>query len=378
MRIEASLVVVVLLSGCRVAYQAPAPRELPPVEGTRRDRTDYGDAARIRVAEQQCLSGLSPRAVASAFRAVDEVADALLDLCSIGIVDDDPMVWHVWCGSDALFDSGHYLPPEGRSVLCGRGEPSGSAFECIGHILGRHLLSREMSEHVEGVEIVTVGSVDREPLAPGTEFLQENPCTNLQREMGRSADQQWSPPEHRPGHAERAGIWNRRLSWCRAAYSALEVRRGISGSVRSRLEIAAIGSGTDWLDHWREGHEELRCPTSPDVSGEHRPTQCRDARRVDLFVRVRAREGSAGAGDCDPPSGLPGDRSGRALYCFAECRARAAVGRNPHGYSAPVSPGDLLFTRPPIRDVPEDWIVQSSSRRIANSPSIRRLLLGEE
>lgn len=377
MRGGAMLLIVVLVGGCRVTYQAPPPRELPPVESTRRDRTDYGDAPAIRVAERQCLSGLSPRAVASAFRAVDEVAEALLDLCSIGIVDDDPMVWHVWCGSDALFDSGHYLPPDGRMVTCGQGGAADSAFECIGHILGRHLLSEEMSEHVEGVEIVTVGSVDREPLAPGTEFLRENPCTNLQEELSLSPDQRWLPPEERPTSEERAGIWNRRLSWCRAAYSALEVRRGISGSVRGRLELAAIGSGTDWLDHWRVEHEASGCPTSPEVSGETRATQCRDARRVDLFVRVRAREGSAGAGECEPPNGLPGAGSGQALYCFAECRARAAVGRNPHGYNDPVSPGDLLFTRPPIRDVPRTWIVQSGSHRIANTPSIRRLLLGE-
>ncbi len=361
-------------SGCRATYVAPPARELPPVEPTRRGQVDHGDAPAIRVAEQRCLSGLSPRAVASAFRAVDEVADALLDLCTIGIVDDDPLVWHVWCGSDALFRSGHYLPPEERSVPCG-GRTADSAFGCIGDILGRHLLSPEMSEHVEGVEIVTVGSVDREPLAPGTAFLLENPCTDLQAELGLPPERRWEVPEARPRHEARAGIWNRRLSWCRAASSAWQLRRGMASAARGRLELAAIGAGTDWLDDWRDEHPDQRCPTPPEVSGEHRPTQCRDARRVDLFVRVRAREGTAGAGECRPPGGLPGGESGEALYCYAECRARAAVGRNPQGYQAPESPPELLFTRPPLLDAPEDWIVRSLGPRIANTPSVRRLLL---
>jgi hypothetical protein len=363
-----------VVTSCRETYVAPPPRELPPVGPTRRGTTDPGDAPTIRVAEQRCLSGLSPRAVASAFRAVDEVADALLDLCSIGIVDDDPLVWHVWCGSDALFRSGHYLPAEARSVPCG-GESASSAFECIGRIMGRHLLSAEMSEHVEAVEIVTVGSVDREPLAPSAAFLMENPCSDLQAELGLSGELRWTTPEGRPGHEERAGLWNQRLSWCRAASSALQLRRGMSGAARGRLDLSAIGAGMDWLDDWRATHADQRCPTPPEVSGESRPTQCRDARRVDLFVRVRAREGTAGAGECSPPRSLPGGASGQALYCYSECRARAAVGRNPHGYRVPESPADLLFTRPPVLEAPRDWIVQSTAPRIANTPSVRRLLL---
>ena len=360
-----------VVSACRQTYQAPPPRELPPVESSHWEMEDHGAASTIRAAETQCLTKLSPRAVASAFRAVDEVADALLDLCSIGIVNDDPLVWHVWCGSDALFDPGFYLPPEGRSVDCD-GSRADSAFECMGRILGRHLLGDQMSAHVQGVELVSIGSVDRQPINLNGQFV-ESPCTELQQELRLPASRRWEPLEEAPeGRGDRE-VWNRRLSWCRAASSALQLSQGMAASSNSRVRLAAVGAGTDWLDHWRRQNEEQRCPTPPSVSGEQQPGQCRDARRVDLFIRVAAVEGSAQVERCDAPSALRDD-SAQALYCYSECLARAAVGRNPQGYRAPSSPQELLFTDRGA-DPPPGWIVQSRGRREVNVRSVRQLFL---
>ncbi len=364
-----------VLIGCRQVYRAPPPRDLPPVDALDHGTDDSGDATAIRVAETACLKGLSPRAVASAFRAVDEVADELLDLCSIGIVGDDPLVWHLWCGADALFDSGFYLPPAGRSVDCG-GERAGSAFECLGRILGRHLLSAEMSAHVQGVEVVSLGSVDRQPINANGQFVSD-PCPELQEELSLPAARRWAPPDGEGETVEEPReVWNRRLSWCRAAYSALQLREGMEVATR-RVQIAAIGAGTDWLDHWREAQDGgVQCPTAPAVSGERLPGQCRDARRVDVFIRVRAEEGSIRAAECHAPSRIRGD-SARALYCYAECQARAAVGRNPQGYRAASSPPNLLFGTTMGNTVPEGWLVQSTGRRPVNLISLRSLFLSD-
>jgi len=371
--VGAAFLTSVALCGCRVTYVAPPARELPPVRGTGHGADDHGDAPAIRTAEAECRSQLSPRAVASAFRAVDEVADALLDLCTIGIVDDDPLVWHVWCGSDALFDSGHYLPPEGRTVSC-EGHRVGSAFECMGRIVGRHLLAPAMSEHVQGVEIVSIGSVDRQPINMVGQFVSD-PCLDLQEELSVPTARRWGALAEGEGGATDRSEWNRRLSWCRAAYSALQLRRGLGGEVSGRVELAAIGSGTEWLDHWRDQSGDGRtCPTPAAVSGERLPGQCRDARRVDVWLRVRATEGRAREAGCDAPR-LSGE-SAEALYCYADCSARAAVGRDPLRLRAPSSSPNLLFGRSSGRaDV--DWIVQSTGRRPLNLSSIRSLLLGD-
>jgi len=384
----ALLLGVLLVAGgaaCRRSYVAPPARELPPVAPTDWARPDYGDAPTIRAAEQQCLNKLSPRAVASAFRAVDEVATALLDLCTIGIVNDDPLVWHVWCGSDALFDSGFYLPPEGRSLSC-EGQRAGSVFECMGQILERHLLSSEMSAHVGGVEIVSLGSVDHQPINRNGQFAR-NPCTELQEELGLPSERRWTALD---GTSEEGSdidegegttdapreVWNERLSWCRAAYSALQLQRGLVSS-RGRVKVAAIGAGTDWLDHWSEHHPGRSCPTAPAVSGERQPGQCRDARRVDLFIRVRAEQGEARVEDCSPPATIGRSDSAQALYCYSECQARAAVGRNTEGYRAPTSPTNLLFGQTMGNRAPEGWVVQGVNDQTINLISIRRLFLGE-
>jgi hypothetical protein len=364
--------------GCRQVYTAPPPRELPPVDPVARGRDDGGDATAIRVAESQCLASLSPRAVASAFRAVDEVADELLDLCTIGIVDDDPLVWHLWCGSDALFASGFYLPPAGRSVDCG-GRSAGSVFECVGRILGRHLLGAEMSAHVQGVEIVSLGSVDRQPINLAGQFA-EAPCPELQQELALPAEARWAArgdvgeaeEAEEPADADRE-IWNRRLSWCRAAYSALQLRQGMQAA-SSRDQLAAIGAGTDWLDRWSENNGGAPCPTAPAASGERQPGQCRDARRVDVFIRVRAELGTERAAECDAPARVRGD-SAESLYCFAECQNRASVGRNPSGHTAPASPPNLLFGTTMGNTPPGAWIVHSTARRIINMVSVRSLFL---
>lgn len=367
--------VALLLIACRTTYPAPPAREPAPLAASSFGATDSGDAERIRMAENACLSGLSPRAVSAAFQAVDEVAEALVDLCSIGIVNDDPLVWHVWCGSDALFSSGHYLPPQGNTVACEGGNAS-SAFECIGRILGRHLLSRDMSAHVEGVEIVSIGSVDRQRVAAESEFLRE-PCADLQRELGLGASARFSPAEGTPSDDDRAGVWNQRLSWCRAAFSAREMQRGMARQVGASYELGAIGAATDWLDNWRRVRR-TPCPTSARASGESGRGQCRDARRVDVFIRVEAREGGRPEEACRPPNEIAGGDSGRALYCLADCQARAAIGRNPQGYQAPRSPSDLLFGTSRAA-TPEGWLVdRAASGAAVNTASVRQLLLRQQ
>lgn len=355
-----------LLVGCRATYPAPEGRTVPALRSTTWGRADTGDVSSIQRAERACLAGLSPRAVSAAFQAVDEVAEALVDLCSIEIVGDDPLVWHVWCGSDALFLPGHYLAAGGE-VACDGGTAR-TAFECIGRILARHVLDRTMRQHVEGVEIVSIGSVDRQRLAADSQFLAE-PCTDLQRELGLAEDARWSAPAEPPTDDERAGVWNARLSWCRAAFGAREMQRGMASAIGGDYELAAIGAGTDWLDH------RGRCPTPASVSGERGRGQCRDARRVDLFIRVKAREGRAAAEPCRPPSDVAGGPSGEALYCYADCQARAAIGRNTQGFSAPGSAPDLLFG-PPRAGAPEDWIGdRSAGGAPVNTASVRDLLL---
>ncbi len=370
MRRLAALMALVALAGCRATYPAPEGRTVASLSPSRWSRTDTGDLATIRRAEQTCLAGLSPRAVSAAFQAVDEVAEALTDSCSIQIVGDDPLVWHVWCGSDALFQSGHYLAPPDGQVACDGGTAD-TAFECIGRILGHYLLDRLMSQYVEGVQIVSVGSVDRQRLAPDSVFLQE-PCPDLQSELSLADDARWSAPEEPPSDEERAGLWNGRLSWCRAAFSAQQLERGMQSRVDSHYELAAIGAGSDWLD------QRGRCPTSARQSGERGRGQCRDARRVDLFIRVRAEQGTRAAEACQPPSDVPGGESGQALYCYADCQARAAVGRNPEGYQAPHSAPDLLFGQG-RGEAPATWIVDwSEGQHPVNTASVRQLLLRSE
>jgi hypothetical protein len=374
MRLGAAILAALALAGCRSTYPAPAERTVPRVSPTRWGRTASGDTETIRAAERQCLAGLSPRAVSAAFRAVDEVADALSELCSIDIVGDDPLVWHVWCGSDATFRSGHYLAPSDGAVACD-GAEADTAFECIGRILARHLLGSGMSEHVEGVEIVSLGSVDRQRVAEESEFV-AGPCEDLQEQLRLPEEARWSAPEEPPDAEARASLWNRRLSWCRAAFSARELREGMASRIGGQYELAAIGAGTDWLDHWRATHR-TPCPTSPRVSGERGRGQCRDARRVDLFVRVKAEQGSEAVEACEPPSDLAGGESGRALYCYADCQARAAIGRNPQGFSAPRAPEDLLFGES-SRRAPEGWIgARSAGGAPVNTASVRQLLLRE-
>ena len=365
-----ALLLVLAVTGCRATYPAPESRSAARLSPTRGGRTDDGDVETNRRAERQCIAGLSPRAVSAAFQAVDEVADALVDLCQIAIVDDDPLVWHVWCGSDATFRSGHYLGPSEGSVQCDGAEAS-TAFECIGRILARHVLGRTMSQHVQGVEIVSLGSVDQQRLSTESEFLAD-PCAGRQAAPASPEPHGGPAPLEHPGHLERAGLWNRRLSWCRAAFSARELQRGMASAVGGRYDLAAIGAGDDWLRDWRRDHRGS-CPTAASVSGERGRGQCRDARRVDLFVRIRAEQGSAAAAECDPPDTLSGGEPAKALYCYSDCQARAATGRNPQGFSAPRARPDLLFGGG--GEAPSGWIVRSAADRGVSTESVRRLLL---
>jgi hypothetical protein len=349
--------------GCRAPYPAPEARTLPRVSSTRWGRTDSGDRPAIERAEQACLAGLSPRAVSVAFQAVDEVAQAVVDHCSIELVGDDPLLWHVWCGADALFDTGTFLPPAGRDPVACDGGTARTAFECIGRIVARHLLPSSMREHVEGVEIVALGSVDRERVAPDSRFLTE-PCADLQQQLELDASRQWSAPETPPTDVERGTLWNQRLSWCRAAFSARELQRGMATQIGGRYTLAAIGTGSDWLE------QRGRCPSTP-----RRQNECQEARRVDLYVRVNARQSPTAPQRCQPPANVAGGESGRALYCYADCQARAATGRNVEGYHAPPSPSDTLFGPSPSPP-PGGWIVdRSSAGGPVNTTSVRQLFL---
>jgi hypothetical protein len=74
---------------------------------------------------------------------------------------------------------------------------------------------------------------------------------------------------------------------------------------------------------------------------------------------------------------VPGGESGRSLYCYADCQARAAIGRNPQGFSAPRASPDLLFGES-SRDAPEGWIGdRSAAGEPVNTSSVRQLLLRE-
>ncbi|MFK7987950.1 MAG: hypothetical protein AB8I08_18165 [Sandaracinaceae bacterium] len=369
-RLAPLVLIAVSALGCRQAYPAPAPRTAPRVGASDWGRTDSGDRPAIQAAEQQCLAGLSPRAVSAAFQAVDEVAEALSEVCSIEIVGDDPLLWHVFCGSDATFQSGHYLAPS-DPVACD-GAQAGTAFDCIGRILSRHLLSSGMRSYVEGVEIVSIGSVDRQRLAAESAFLQQ-PCPDLQRQLALAEGARWTAPEEAPTDEERGPLWNGRLSWCRAAFAATEVQRAMIANVGAEYELAAIGAGTDWLDDYRRQNPRT-CPTDASASGESRPGQCRDARRVDLFIRVAAQQGRESVEPCRAPDGLAGGESGRALYCYSDCQARAAIGRNPEGYAAPRAPSNLLFG--PSSSPPNGWIGEASATGEAvNTGGVRQLLL---
>jgi hypothetical protein len=363
MRRALPLVIALSALGCRAPYPVPDGRTLPNVSSTRWGRTDPGDRPAIERAEQACLAQLSPRAVSVAFQAVDDVAQAVVDHCSIELVGDDPLLWHVWCGSDALFDSSHYLPPAGRPAITCEGGTARTAFECIGRIMARHLLPPSMREHVEGVEIVALGSVDRERVAETSPFLPE-PCTDLQRELGLAEGVQWSAPQGPPTPADRAQVWNQRLSWCRAAFSARELQRGMATQIGGNYTMGAIGAGTDWLE------QRGRCPSTP-----RRPGECQEARRVDLYVRVNARQGPGGPQRCQPPGDVAGGESGRALYCYADCQARAATGRNVEGYRPPRRAADILFGPSPSAP-PTGWIVdRSTSGGPVNTASVRQLFL---
>ncbi|MGF1468151.1 MAG: hypothetical protein ACFCGT_18685 [Sandaracinaceae bacterium] len=358
------------------AYPAPAGRELPALSPTTWGRTDSGDEPAIRRAEERCRAGRDDRAVGAAFRAVDAVAEALVDLCEVEIVGDDPLAWHVWCGSDATFAEGTYRAPE-DAAACGDGTRA-SAFACIGRILGRSVLPPELRDHIQGVEIVALGSVDRQRLAEDSVFLAD-PCLELQRRMDVPQRERWEPPEA-PSGDERGGIWNHRLSWCRAAYAATELRGGLLGvlPVSVRLDegspLRAIGAGTDWLDAWRAQHPERGCPTPPSVSGERGRGQCRDARRVDVFLRVRAEAGTTRPASCAAPAGHPGGRPGEALYCYADCQSRAATGRNPEGYRPPRARPDLLYGTS-AGAAPPGWVLDQETASAVNLASVRRLLL---
>ena len=147
----------------------------------------------------------------------------------------------------------------------------------------------------------------------------------------------------------------------------------MSERVGASYELAAIGAGADWLDDYRR-EARRPCPSSASASGERGQGQCRDARRVDLFVRVRAEQGQQAPEPCSAPSTVPGGESGEALYCYSDCQSRAAIGRNPEGFSAPRAPADLLFGDGAAGS--QTWIGERSAGGApVNRASVRRLLL---
>jgi hypothetical protein len=373
-----ALCALLVLVGCGAAppYPAPPPRSVPQLSPTSFGPRDDGDAPAMREAERSCRAELSPSMVSASFRAVDRLAEVLVEYCSISLVEDDPLLWHLDCRSDATFASGSFRPPNADPIACGDGRAA-NAFECIGRLMADTLLDRSIRRDLGTIEIVAVGSVDLEPVGlpregdPEAGTFVRDPCPELQQEV-RVAEP-WAPfdpeaGEDPPDLRARSGVWNTRLSWCRAAFASQGLRRGLSQEVGGDYRLAAVGAGTDWLDSWRRRHRGRLCPSPSDDRRE-----CADARRVDLYVRIDARQGRAAPRRCEPPEGLPGQEPGESLYCYVDCQTRRSIGRDPQGVATPPSRSDRLFGG--ASALPAAWIGPRPTRPPLNGASVRQLLL---
>ena len=359
-----ALLAIVLLCGCRTVYVAPpGPASPPPVAPVSRGNGDEGDLAAIRELESVCRRTLEAQTVAASLVAIDALTETLGSVCSLEPVDDDPLLWRVWCRADALFQSGHYLRSSTAPSTC-QGTETQSAFECAGRILASHLL---VPGHAEGVEVVSVGHVDRQRLASGGAFVGA-PCPELQQEFAVPASARWAAPETGETPDDDALlVWNDRLSWCRAAYGASQTLRGlraVAGSRRQRLDVAVVGAGTEWL----EGVG--RCPEG---AGSGRGS-CAAARRVDVLLRFEPAERLVEQ-RCAPPGEIRGDAA-QVLYCYEDCAVVREVGRVRQRYLLTAGRTESLFGGEG-RAPGGHWIIhraQGATGSPVNVPALRRML----
>jgi len=345
------LMLIVGLGGCRTSYLAPPP-EAPPagLARTPRGGADPGDLEGIEAEESLCRRSLDAQTVAASLRAIDAATERLGGVCSIEPVGDDPLLWRVWCRSDALFRSGHYLRSSEEPFACGD-EQAASAFECAGKILSRLLLE---PGHASQVELVSVGHVDRQRISSEGEFVRE-PCTELQSLFEARGAEPWTAPEEPPEDVE---VWNQRLAWCRAAFGASETLRGLRANASAQqIQIAVVGAGTRWLDARGE------CPHR---DRGQRPGACPEARRLDVLMRfvpaVRSVERS-----CRAPTELRGGRAARALYCYEDCSVTRDMGRVRQQYSTGRRSGFVLFERS-AAEPGAGWIIRRPGP--ANAPNV--------
>lgn len=309
-------------AGCRSAYVAPEPETPPRLDGLPAGPGDRGDILRMSQAESTCRGSLTARTIVASVQAVEDVTAALSTACDVLLEDEDPLAWRVWCRSDALFRSGHYLRSSTEPFDCGGSEVP-NAFACIGRILAQRILAPGFTDRVE---LVTVGHVDREPVALGGAFARDG-CVDLQAEFRirnrwAALDLEETPVDERfPTDEAREDArqeWNDRLAWCRAAYAAQEILDGVAGESsgsRGQVDLAVLGMGPQWLE------ERGVCPSTG------APTeQCVDARRVDILLRFVPTTRDV-VSRCEPPPAAADDEAERALYCFEDCLGAQNVGQ---------------------------------------------------
>jgi len=320
--VAAALATALAGSGCRSTYSAPEATPPPRLGGLPAGPGDSGDILRMTQAESSCRGSLTAETIVASVQAVEDVTTALSTACDVLLEDEDPLAWRVWCRSDALFRSGHYLRSSTEPFDCA-GTEVPNAFACIGRILGQRILAPGFTDRVE---LVTVGHVDLQPVALGGAFARDG-CVDLQaqfriRNRWAALDLEETPVDERfPDDQAREDArqeWNDRLAWCRAAYAATEIMDGIADeNARSRgqVDLAVLGMGPEWLS------DRGVCPTTGAAT-----EQCVDARRVDILLRFVPTTRDV-VSRCDPPPAAREDESERALWCYEDCLGAQNVGQ---------------------------------------------------
>lgn len=357
-------------AGCGHApYAAPAPGETPSLDGLPAGPEDPGDLLRVTQAEAACRSSLTGRTIVASVQAVEDVTSALAAACDVLLEDEDPLAWRVWCRSDALFESGHYLRADGGRFRCG-GRDTANAFDCIGRILGERVIA---PGYTDRVELVTVGHVDLQPVALGGAFAADG-CVELQRRFGIRNPWQAIDPEllderfpTDEAKEQARQEWNDRLAWCRAAHAAREISSGMesaSPGARGDVDLAVVGMGPDWLS------TKGVCPSTGAAS-----TRCEDARRVDVLVRfVPATRDvvsrcEAGAGE------RAEDEVRRALWCWEDCIGSQNLGQTAQGDVAAGQTPPLFGTGG--GDLGTRWVIHRApgpTRDPLHADTVRRIL----
>lgn len=337
-----------VVASCRTAYVAPPARTAAtPTSLLDRGAADPGDMNGVAIEEASCRTTLQSQTVVASLAAIDAVAEALGSVCTLAPVQDDPLLWRVWCRSDALFQSGHYLRSSTDPFDC-RGAPTSSAFACAGKLLAERLIA---PGYTDRVEVLSVGHVDRQRLATDAAFIGE-PCAALQARFSVAQENRWSAPAA-PGAASTPAapaastdiaVWNDRLAWCRAAYAAGEVLSGL-GPTRA-VDVGVVGAATSWLDARR---------ACPDGRRGDAPGACTAARRVDVLVRFVPAARAAGRA-CEPSPAVAERSAQRALYCYEDCAVARDVGRVRQRYV--VGRSSYALFAPTQAAAGEHWLVQ--------------------